>query len=128
MKPAIKGFPYFFLRIYHEESASLAECPAGLMMFLRHHFTTMRHHFIICPGGHKSKLGLIYPKKKIWEPLPSESECFSDNPYKFPTRTRLSDPYYFTGERLQSPPTEPCIDGVSRSTVGMSRWYRKYCL
>ena len=29
----------------------------------------------------KSKLGLIYPKEKIWEPLPTELECFYDNPY-----------------------------------------------
>ena len=31
--------------------------------------------------GHKSKLGLIYHKEKIWEPLPTEPECLYDNTY-----------------------------------------------
>jgi len=46
-----KGSPYFFLWIYHNESASLAECPTGLVMFLRPDFTTKRHHFITNPVG-----------------------------------------------------------------------------
>ncbi|MFC1876875.1 hypothetical protein ACFL2E_06350, partial [Thermodesulfobacteriota bacterium] len=46
-----RGIHVFFKRTYHDPSASLAVCPAGLMMFLRPHVTTNRPYFIINPVG-----------------------------------------------------------------------------
>ena len=45
------GSLIFFKTTYHDESASLSQCPAGLVMFLRPDFTTKRHHFITNPVG-----------------------------------------------------------------------------
>ena len=46
-----RGYPIFFKRTYHDQSASLAVCPAGLMMFLQPDVTTNRLYFIINPVG-----------------------------------------------------------------------------
>jgi len=52
-----RGFHIFFKRTYHDSSASLAKCLAGLMMFLRPHVTTNRPYFIINPVG--TRQGLV---------------------------------------------------------------------
>jgi len=50
-KAELKEYPYFLSWAYHNESASLVECPAGLVMVPLPNFATSRPYFITNPGA-----------------------------------------------------------------------------
>ena len=50
-KTTIKEHPYFFEWTYHNEYASLSECPTGLVMVPLPDFATRRPNFITNPGA-----------------------------------------------------------------------------
>ena len=71
-----RGFHNIFKRTYHNSSASLAECPAGLMMFLLPYVTTIRPSFIINPVGTRKALFSMSFWKYYGNPFPEKTERY----------------------------------------------------
>ncbi len=77
----VKENPYFFVRTYHVEPASLVECPAGLVMVPQPNFAASRPNFITNPGAQVQNWIDMSLQKNRGSPY-NVSERYSDNTYK----------------------------------------------